>query len=69
MDYIAEQVDPGTHAIRVRASIPNPEGRLKSDMLVRTMLEIPPDPGWIGIPRVAMVTTDGGNYRVRPKGG
>ena len=31
-------------------------------MLVRAMLEIPPDPGWIGLPRVAMVTTDGGNY-------
>ncbi len=62
VDSIADQVDPGTHAIRVRASIPNLQGRLKSDMLVRTMLEIPPDPGWIGIPRVAMVTADGGNY-------
>src|SRR4029079_11435001 len=43
VEYISNRVDPGTHAIRVRASIPNPEGRLKADMLVRTMLEIPPD--------------------------
>ena len=69
VEYISNRVDPGTHAIRVRASIPNPEGRLKADMLVRTMLEIPPDPGWIGVPRVAMVTADGGNYVFVRKGG
>ena len=68
VEYISNQVDPGTHAIRVRATIPNPQGRLKSDMLVRTMLEIPPEPGWIGIPRVAMVTADGDNYVFVRKG-
>jgi cobalt-zinc-cadmium efflux system membrane fusion protein len=62
VEYISNRVDPGTHAIRIRASIPNPEGRLKSDMLVRTMLEIPPEPGWIAVPRVAMVTADGDTY-------
>ena len=44
VEYISNRVDPGTHAVRVRTSIPNPEGRLKSDMLVRGLLEIPPDP-------------------------
>jgi len=69
VEYIADQVDPGTHAIRIRASIPNPQGRLKSDMLVRAMLEIPPESGWIGLPRIAMVTADGGNYVFIRKGG
>ena len=45
VEYISNRVDPNTHAVRVRTSIPNPEGRLKSDMLVRGMLEIPPAPG------------------------
>ncbi len=45
VEYISNRVDPNSHAVRVRTSIPNPEGRLKSDMLVRGMLEIPPAPG------------------------
>ena len=45
VEYISNRVDPNSHAVRIRTSIPNPEGRLKSDMLVRGMLEIPPAPG------------------------
>ena len=44
VEYISNNVDPGTHAVRVRTSIANSEGRIKSDMLVRGSLEIPPDP-------------------------
>lgn len=58
VEYISNRVDPGTHAVRVRTSIPNPEGRLKSDMLVRGMLEIPPTAGWTVIPRTALVVED-----------
>ena len=48
--------------MRVSTSIPNPEGHLKSDMLVRGMLEIPPAPGWTVIPRTALVVDDGLYY-------
>ena len=59
VEYISNRVDPGTHAVRVRTSIANPEGRLKSEMLVRGMLEIPPAAGHTVIPRTALVVADG----------
>ena len=62
VEYISNRVDPNSHAVRVRTSIPNPEGRLKSDMLVRGMLEIPPAPGRTVIPRTALVVEDGSYY-------
>jgi cobalt-zinc-cadmium efflux system membrane fusion protein len=62
LEYVANEVDPGTHAVRVRATIPNSGGVLKADMLVRSLLEIPPVPDRTIIPRLALVTTDGANY-------
>jgi membrane fusion protein, heavy metal efflux system len=62
VEYISNRVDPNTHAVRVRTSIPNTDGRLKSDMLVRGMLEIPPAPGRTVIPRTALVVDDGHYY-------
>jgi cobalt-zinc-cadmium efflux system membrane fusion protein len=62
VEYISNRVDPGTHAVRVRTSIPNSEGRLKSDMLVRGALEIPPTPGWSVILRTALIVADGKYY-------
>jgi len=58
VEYISNRVDPGTHAVRIRTSVPNPEGRLKADMLVRGLLDIPPVPGWTVIPRTALVVAD-----------
>jgi cobalt-zinc-cadmium efflux system membrane fusion protein len=63
VEYISNRVDPNTHAVRVRTSIPNNEVRLKSDMLVRGMLEIPPAPGRTVIPRTALIVDDG-HYHV-----
>lgn len=62
VEYVANQVDLRTHAVRIRGSIANPGGRLKADMLVRTLLEIPPSPGRTVIPRAAMVVADGGYF-------
>jgi membrane fusion protein, heavy metal efflux system len=62
VEYISNRVDPKSHAVRVRTSIPNPDGRLKSDMLVRGMLEIPPKPGRTVVPRTALVVDDGRYY-------
>jgi membrane fusion protein, heavy metal efflux system len=62
VEYISNNVDPGTHAVRVRTSIDNSEGRIKSDMLVRGSLEIPPDPNRTVVPRSAMVVNAGNFY-------
>lgn len=59
VEHISNNVDAGTHAVRVRTSIANNEGRIKSDMLVRGYLEIPPDPRRTVIPRAALVVSAG----------
>ena len=62
VDYIANRIDPVTRTIKVRTTIPNPTGELKSDMLVRGILEIPPVAGRTVVPRIAMVVAEGANY-------
>jgi cobalt-zinc-cadmium efflux system membrane fusion protein len=62
VDYVAPEVSKDTRAVKVRVSIPNPDARLKSDMLVRAILEIPPVPGQTVIPRMAVVAISGGEY-------
>ncbi len=62
VDNIASQVSKDTRAVKVRASIPNPDGRLKSEMLVTARLEIPPMEGQTVIPRLAMVALNGSDY-------
>jgi cobalt-zinc-cadmium efflux system membrane fusion protein len=62
IEYIANRVDPGTRAVRVRTAIPAQGGRLKADMLVRGRLMIPPQPGRTVIPRTALVVADGGDF-------
>ena len=43
VDYVASEVSKDTRAIKLRASIPNPDGKLKADMPVRVRLRpIPP---------------------------
>lgn len=59
VDYVSNRVDPGTHAVRIRATIANPEGKFKADMLVRAILQIPPSPDRTVIPRAAMTTLNG----------
>ncbi|SIN71670.1 membrane fusion protein, cobalt-zinc-cadmium efflux system [Singulisphaera sp. GP187] len=59
VELISNRVDPDTHAVKIRTSIPNPGQQLKSDMLVRGMLEIPPVPGRTVIPRTALLVDDG----------
>ncbi len=59
VEYISNRVDPVTHSVRIRTSVPNLDGKLKSNMLVRGMLEIPPLPSRTVIPRTALITDDG----------
>jgi cobalt-zinc-cadmium efflux system membrane fusion protein len=62
IEILDAQVDPGTRAMRIRTSIPNPGHRLKSDMLVRGTLEVPPLPGHVVIPRTALIVGDGPDH-------
>lgn len=57
--YVSNQVDPQTHAVRIRGSIPNAAGRFKSDQLVRVIVKCPPRTGRTRIPRRAVVTSAG----------
>jgi cobalt-zinc-cadmium efflux system membrane fusion protein len=62
VQYVATEVSKDTHAIKIRASIPNLDGKLKADMLVRASLDIPPVKGQTVIPRLAMVVMNGHEY-------
>jgi cobalt-zinc-cadmium efflux system membrane fusion protein len=62
VDYISNRVDPATHAVRIRTSIPNYEGKIKSEMLVRGKLEIPPVDGRTVVPRTAVIVRDGKSF-------
>src|SRR5262249_56243430 len=62
VQYVAPEVSKDTRAIKIRATVPNVDGKLKSDMLVRASVEIPPVDGWTVIPRAAMVVMNGNEY-------
>jgi len=61
VEYVSNQVDPDTHAVRIRGSIPNEHGRFKSDQLVRVVVLEPPAPGHTVIPRTAVVACEDDN--------
>ena len=62
VEYIASEVSKDTRAILLRTSVPNIDGKLKADMLVRATLMIPPVAGQTQIPRQAMVVMNGAEY-------
>jgi membrane fusion protein, heavy metal efflux system len=62
VEYIASEVSKDTRAIMLRTSVPNIDGKLKADMLVRAALKIPPIRGQTIIPRQAMVVMNGAEY-------
>jgi cobalt-zinc-cadmium efflux system membrane fusion protein len=62
VEFVASEVSRESRAVQARASIPNPGGRLKADMLVKAVLEIPPVKGQTVIPRLSMVVINGNEY-------
>ncbi|QEH37502.1 Cobalt-zinc-cadmium resistance protein CzcB [Aquisphaera giovannonii] len=62
VEYISSEVSRETRAVQVRASIRNPGGLLKSDMLVKVVLDIQPVKGQTIVPRLALVVINGGEY-------
>ena len=64
VESITSEIDKDTKTVRIRTTIGNPENRIKADMLVTGYVEIPPPAqhGHTVIPRLAMVSVDGGDY-------
>ncbi len=62
VEYVDKAIDMDTRAAKFRASIPNPDGKLKAAMFVRVLLEVPPEQGQTVIPRGAMVSVDRVDY-------
>ena len=68
VESIANGVDPETHTIRIRATIPNPDKNLKARLLARAFLKIPPMAGDTVIPRNALAVINGESYAFVEKG-
>ncbi len=62
VQYVATAVSKDTRTIRIKASIPNVNGELKADMLVKASLDIPPVNTQTVIPRSAVVVLNGHEY-------
>ena len=62
VEYIDKAIDMDSRSAKFRTSIPNPEGKLKANMFVRVLLQIPPKQGRTVIPRGAMVSVDRVDY-------
>jgi cobalt-zinc-cadmium efflux system membrane fusion protein len=62
VEFVSSEVSRETRAVQIRASIPNPGGKLKADMLVKVVLQVPPVKGQTVIPRVALVVINGTEY-------
>lgn len=57
ISYIDPVVNPGTRTVRVRATLSNPNGRLKPDMLVRGTVQSPMDTEALLVPASAVLWT------------
>lgn len=62
IESITSEIAQDTKTLRIRTEIPNVGGRLKADLLVSGYIEIPPVPGQVVVPRLALVSTDGADY-------
>jgi cobalt-zinc-cadmium efflux system membrane fusion protein len=62
IEAISHEVDPETRTVQIRTQIPNPDGRIKADMLVRGYIAIPPQANQTVVPRQSMVTAGGRTY-------
>ncbi len=64
IDSITSEIDKDTKTLVIRTRIDNLEGKIKADMMVSGYLEIPAPTGQARtvVPRLAMVSTDGGDY-------
>lgn len=61
VDYVAPQLDRTTGTITVRATVPNPDGKLFAGMVVRVELASDPEPALL-VPQVAVMRDMGGAF-------
>ena len=62
VDYISEAIDPATRTAKVRVTVPNPGGRLKSEMFVSIALRGATTVRALAIPAGAVFTEEGKSY-------
>lgn len=68
IDQVADGLDSQTRTLRVRASVPNDERRLKSEMFVRGQLHLPADSRAL-LPATGIVLINGKQYLFIDEGG
>jgi cobalt-zinc-cadmium efflux system membrane fusion protein len=62
VDFIGSVVDPATRTLRIRATVPNPEEKLRPGMFVKAQLDVPQayEGGTVlAVPRSALQTLEG----------
>ena len=70
VESISSDIDERTRTFRIRATIPNINGRMKADLQVGGFLEIPQfTKDRVSMPRLALVSTDGADYVFLAEGG
>jgi cobalt-zinc-cadmium efflux system membrane fusion protein len=62
VEYVSQRVDPSSRAVRIRTSIPNPDGTLRAGMLVSGSLEIEGRADRTVVPRSALVVAGDRRY-------
>jgi membrane fusion protein (multidrug efflux system) len=62
IDYVANRIDEKTGTIEVRASIPNPERKLRPGQYVRVVVEIPEAMNVLMIPQAAVQADQKGTF-------
>ncbi len=63
VDFVGAEVDEATRTVRVRATVRNPQGKLKPGMFVKGRIEVPKPareaPGVLAVPQSALQTLEG----------
>lgn len=62
VEYLAAEVDPHTRTVLARASVPNPEGRLRAQMLASASIEVEPARDGTFVPRIAVQHARGHDF-------
>jgi cobalt-zinc-cadmium efflux system membrane fusion protein len=74
--YVGDVLDPATRTMKLRVTVPNPDGRLKPEMYATVRVHADPDPHALAIPTAAVqreknvpmvfVQTEPGVFKARP---
>jgi cobalt-zinc-cadmium efflux system membrane fusion protein len=59
IQYISSDIEASTRTMKLRTGIPNPDGRLRSGMRVRALVDVPPVRGYTVVNKLALVESRG----------